>query len=224
MIIIQKKDRAILLRKKGYTYQEIIKRLKVAKSTLSGWVHSEIDVKEEKFIKKITAQKGLDKLIKINKYRSKIIQLKESKDQIKYSKNIIKLTKKELFWLGLGLYMAEGAKTDRWKSIFYNSDPVLNKIMIKFYREVCHAPENRIHIQLILHKNISEKKAINFWSKELSLPEKSFHRSSFVVSKTSKGKRPKNRLPFGTAQIVIGNKKVNNKVKGWILGINRFFT
>lgn len=223
-MVIQKKQKAILLRKKGYSYQEIIKKIKVAKSTLSDWVNQELDKNEAKIIKEITVKKGLQKIIQINKLRSIKIHQEEKRKQIIYSKKISKITTKELFWLSLGLYMAEGAKTDRWKSIFYNSDPVLNKIMIKFFRVICHAPEERIHIQLILHKNISENKAVKFWSKELSLPIKRFNKASFVLSKASKKLRPKNRLPYGTVQIVVGNKKINNKIKGWILGVNRLFT
>lgn len=222
-MVVQKKDRAIYLRKRGYTFQEIIRKVKIAKSTLSKWVNTELSNEEETAIKKLTSAKGLQKIIKINKLRSLRIINKERLDQFKYAKQIRRIKKKELFWIGLGLYMAEGAKTGRWKSAFYNSDPLLNKIMIKFYKEICRASEKRIHIQLILHEHISENKAKKYWNKTLAIPLKNFNKASFVKSKASKGIRPKNSLPFGTVQIAVGDKKVTNKIKGWILGINNSF-
>ena len=53
-MIVHKKEKAITLRKKGYTYQEIIKEVHVAKSTLSGWVKNEMNRNEETEIKKLT--------------------------------------------------------------------------------------------------------------------------------------------------------------------------
>ena len=223
-MIVHKKEKAITLRKKGYTYQEIIKEVHVAKSTLSGWVKNEMNRNEETEIKKLTAKKGLQKKIIFNKLGSKKIIEKELASQLQYSKKINKITKKELFWLGLGLYMAEGAKTGRWKSIFYNSDPILNKIMMKFYREICHVSNKKIHVQMLLHKNISENETKNYWSNILNLPAKNFNRASFVLSKTSKGKRPKLSLPYGTIQIAVGDKRVVNKIKGWSIGLSKLFS
>ncbi len=223
IVLNNKKTEAINLRKKGYTFQEIIKEIKVAKSTLSNWISQEISKLEENKIKKITQKKGLIKLIKINKSRSLKIIKKEKQIQEKYARQIKKIDSKALFWLGLGLYMAEGAKTGRWKPIFYNSDPSLNMIMTKYFIETCKTPKNKIHIQLVLHKGISENKAKNYWSGILQIPKKMFYNASYVESKTSKGKRPINTLPYGTVQIAVGKKEVFNKIKGWTLGINNLF-
>lgn len=223
VVLKDKKTEAISLRRKGYSIQEIFKKTKVAKSTLSNWIFQGISKSEEKKIKKITKKKGLIKLIKINKRRSLNIIKREKQIQERYARQIKKINSKALFWLGLGLYMAEGAKTGRWKPIFYNSDPVLNMIMTKYFIEICKTPKNRIHIQLVLHKGISENKAKNYWSRILQIPKKMFYHASYVESKASKGKRPINTLPYGTVQIAVGKKEVFNKIKGWTLGINNLF-
>jgi len=221
LVLKNKKLEAIYLRRKGYTYQEIIKKIKIAKSTLSNWVHQEISQSEQKEIKKTTVKKGLLKLIKINKNRSINVQKKEREIQKKYAEQIKEIDTAALFWLGLGLYMAEGAKTGRWKPVFYNSDPVLNKIMVDYFLKICIAPKNRIHIQLVLHKGISENKAKQYWSRILKIPARMFYKASFIESKSSKGKRPINTLPYGTIQIAVGNKEAFNKIKGWSLGVNK---
>ncbi len=214
-----KKLKAIILRKKGYTYKEITEKIHIAKSTLSDWVNEEIDKDEEKKIKQLTARKGHEKIVQINKLRSKKIQKIEKDVQLKYSRDIKKIDNNALFWLGMGLYMAEGAKTGRWKAVFYNSDPLLNKIMRYFFKKICNSPENRLHVQMILHPNITEEKAKDYWSKILSIRKDMFNKASFIISKASKGKRPKNSLPFGTVQLAVGNKEVLNKIRGWTLGI-----
>ncbi len=216
-----KRNRAIKLRRKGFTYKEIIKRLHIAKSTLSSWVNSDLSQEEEGEIKRLTAKRGQEKIIKINKQRSLRIKQKEKEQQTKYASQITSIDREKLFWLGMGLYLAEGAKTDRWKAIFYNSNPTLNKIMIRFFREICQVSNKRIHVQLVLHKNISEKKTKEYWSKLLDIPKSNFYRASYIKSRASKGRRPKNRLPHGTVQLSISGKETANKIKGWMLGIKK---
>ena len=215
--------KALELRRKAFTYREIIKHLHIAKSTLSYWVNTGLTKEEEEEIKKITAKKGRKKIIRINKERSFRIKQIEKRKQERYARQISVFDKEKLFWLGMGLYLAEGAKTDRWKAIFYNSNPSLNKIMIRFFRKICRVPNKRIHIQLVLHENVSERKTRKYWSKLLEIPESHFYRASFVKSRASKGKRPKNRLPYGTIQLSISGKETANKIKGWMLGIKREF-
>lgn len=215
--------KALELRRKAFTYKEIIGQLHIAKSTLSDWVNSGLTSEEEREIKKITAEKGKRKVIRINKERSLRIQKIEKKKQEQYAGQISKPDKEKLFWLGMGLYLAEGAKTDRWKATFYNSNPSLNKIMIRFFRQICKVQDKRIHIQLVLHENILESKARKYWSKLLEVPESHFYRASYVKSRSSKGRRPKNRLPNGTIQLSISGKETANKIRGWMIGIRRKF-
>ena len=88
-----------------------------------------------------------------------------------------------------------------------------------FFKKICNTPENKLHVQMVLHKNISEIKARNYWSEVLKIPENKFNKASYIISKASKGKRPINSLPYGTIQLAVGNKEVLNKIKGWTIGI-----
>ena len=223
-MVVQKRNisiqqKAILLRKSSYTYKEIIEKLKVPKSTLSGWINTYISPEEEKKIRIITAQKGREKIIRLNKARSLKIKQEEKRQYQKYANQIKKIDKEALFWLGLGLYLAEGSKTDRWVATFYNSDPALNRIMIDFFRKICKVENKRIHIQLVLHENIYEMQAQKYWSKILNIPISNFYKASYVKSIASKGRRPKNRLPYGTLQLSISGKINANKMHGWMKGI-----
>ena len=155
--------------------------------------------------------------------RSLKIRGEELLIQKMFAQNVPKIDAAALFWIGLALYWAEGAKTERWRAVFYNSDPSINKAIMRFFREICGISDEEVRIQLILHDNINTEDAISFWSKELSLPIVNFFKPSYVVSRASKRKRPRNRLPYGTVQISVKGKSIANKIKGWLLGISRKF-
>ena len=156
--------------------------------------------------------------------RSLKIKEQEIIDQQKFASSLPQFNRESLFWLGLGLYWAEGAKTERWRVVFYNSDPSINQAMMRFFREVCDISDDEIRIQLLLHSNIDENVAKLYWSHILDIPITSFYKASYVVSRASKGKRPKMRLPYGTVQISVSGKKIANKIRGWLMGANELFT
>ncbi len=163
------------------------------------------------------------KRIQALRNRSLKIKNEELQDQKKFASDVPKIDKKNLFWLGIGLYWAEGAKTERWRAVFYNSDPAINKAMMKFFREICQVPDNDIHIQLVLHEHIKEDIAKEYWARELSLSKENFYRASFAHSRASKNKRPSMRLPYGTIQISVKGKRIANKIKGLLLGVSQQF-
>lgn len=221
-ILEGKRLRALKLREKGFTYKEIIDSLGVAKSTLAGWVKDVFPPDIDEKIKKIAKEKHREKILAWAKFRSNQIKERERDEQEKYAKEIWKLSKKDLKLIGTSLYWAEGGKTSRWRFVFYNSDPNINQIMMRFLREVCVINDDKIKIQLVLHPNVKENEAKRYWSKILRLDlNKNFNKASYSLSSASKGKRPKNRLPYGTVQIDVPGKEICNKIKGWTLGLSR---
>jgi predicted transcriptional regulator len=220
----KKRILAVEMRKTGMTYNEIASTLGVAKSTLGGWVKNIFPPKIEAEIKKIAEQKYREKTIAWAKYRSRLINEKAKNEQIRYARQIKKLTNKDLFFLGLGLYWAEGAKTELYKYTFFNSDPFINKSILKFIYSFLGAKKEQIKIQMVLHLGIDEEMAKNYWSKTLSLNQKNFNRASYSLSAASKGRRPKNRLPYGTIQITVSGKKYANMIKGWLQGLENKFS
>lgn len=216
---VDKKIQAIRLRKQNKTYKEIIETLHIAKSTLSGWIRSEIPFEKEKVIRTITLAKGKQLVIRFNKLRGERIKNQEKQAQRKYSQQVYSFSQKALFWIGMGLYMAEGGKTERYQAKFYNSNPTLNIIMLKFFRQICHVPISKIRVQLVLHPKINEKAAKKYWSKILKISLTQFNRASYAITSASKHIRPSNRLPFGTVQLSASGKEYVNMIRGWALGI-----
>lgn len=222
IILEEKRQQALLLRSNGNTYSEIVNELGIAKSTLAGWVKDVYPPATERKIREIASKKYRDKINLWSRYRSSKLLQEAKSDQEKYAKDVRMLSRNDLFLVGTSLYWAEGGKTNRWSFTFYNSDPKINQIMMRFLREIYEIQDEKIRIQLILHANIEESLAKKYWAGVLKLDEKrNFNKATFSLSSASKGKRPKNRLPYGTVQIYVPGKEICNKIKGWMLGLSR---
>lgn len=216
------KNKAILLRKQGKSYNEIAKILDIAKSTLSLWLR---DIKmpieiEKKFWDK-TRKNWAENITKFNKERAKIAQEKAQQIQDSASKDIKKISKRELLLIGSALYWAEGYKKSRWAIVFSNSDPLMIQLMMRFFREIPKVKEEKFFATAQIHPNITSEKAVNYWSKITKIPKKQFRKTYTRLTPSSKRKRAFNTLPYGTLRVSISDVKMTNKMKGWISGLEK---
>lgn len=218
------KKKAIELRKNGLSYNEISKKLNIAKSTLSLWL-SDLPLSELIKQKNITKSKIIwaKNIVSFNKKRSLIYQRETNQILKNYALEIDTLTKKDLFYLGIGLFLAEGSKREKWSIRFANSDSLIIKIIFKFFREICNVKESDFRARIHLHPNITNKVTLKYWSDIAQIPKSQFWQPQTVVSKSSQGKRKINQLPYGTLHVTIMKADLVKKVRGWILGISEQF-
>jgi len=216
---IEKRIKAQSLRGKGLSYKEIQKFVDVPKSTLSGWC-------KDIFL----TEKQLNRLLE-NKLKgaargriigAKKLQAKKRK-QIKQllnegKKQIGKLTKRDRFITGVALYAAEGTKIDK-EAAFANSDPIMIKFMMSWFREFCLVPEHKFRGAIWLHDNLSDSKAKKFWSKITGIPLNQFHKTYLAKNKTSSLKIRKNKHQNGVFSIKFSDKKILRLIMGWIAGV-----
>jgi hypothetical protein len=92
------------------------------------------------------------------------------------------------------------------------------KLFLRFLREILLIPEEKISGELHLYENIDHAAAKNFWSDISQIPVNRFW-STNLVSKSSQGKRPINRLPYGTIAIRVSGRKLFHQVMGMIDGL-----
>lgn len=219
-LVGSKRNVAINLRKKGKSYNEICKLSGIPKSTLSSWLKnlplSKVVKKNKINLAKLIWSKNI---IKYNKQRSKLYQVKVKKILNKYSKEIPKINNQALFWIGLSLFWAEGGKREKWALKFVNSDAKMIQIMMKFFRKICKIPDEKIKLRIHLYPNMDEEKTKKYWSQIAKLPLKNFYSSQTQISKSSKNKRAPNRLPYGTLHMSICDANLVKKMKGWNLGL-----
>jgi len=219
------KASAIELRKQGFSYNEISAKLKIPKSTLSCWLSNiELSRKAKDRLSARVHEGSLAGLLKRNKNQT--ILAKQRADEIRRIAKIeaLKLLSNKLFLTGTSLYWAEGYKKgahgSKWKAVdFANSDPDLIRIMMKFFRKICKVEDSKIKIQLIAHKNVDIKKAIQLWSNLTKIPKSQFIKTCCAVSIYSKSKRNKNSLTHGTVHIRINDVKLFFRIIGWIDGL-----
>ena len=170
------KEKAELLRKKGYSYNQLSKKLKVPKSTLHEWIRgvqrpvkfSRLD--RIRWIKEIQPLGAQGNKRKREKIVNQIIQ--EAKKEV-YKLQINNQTKKAMLSL---LYWAEGTKV-RGVLQFANTDPKLILLFVKLLRSCYELDETKFRVRLHLHSYHEEKKVKTFWSKLVGIPTTQFQKT-----------------------------------------------
>ena len=222
--LIGTKSQAVSLRKLGQSYNEISKKLGVAKSTLSYWL-KDIPESLEAKTSNINRSKEIwsKNITDFNKKRSREYQQQTAKETEGYAKQVGELSKQDLFMLGIGLYLAEGSKREKFKVRFTNSDPEIIKIIMRFFLESCEVKESDIKARIHLHNPENYDNSLEFWSKLTSISKENFWQPQFVVSKSSQRKRPFNRLPNGILHLTISSSSLSKKIRGWSDGVREKF-
>lgn len=210
------KNRAIKLRNEGYSYTAISQKISVAKSTLSDWL-SDLNYTPN--------QETLDKIGKARiasnafKKRAKLSAILAAKNQAEI--DIGSITKRDLFMLGIGLYLGEGTKTHNNVRVI-NSNPKIIALAIKWFCEVCGLTMGNFKIRLHLYPDNNIEECQRFWSLQTKVPRNSFYKAHIDVRKDKKNFK-RRKLPFGTAHLSVrsnGKKEfgvvLSRKVNAWI--------
>ncbi len=226
----QDRSRALRLRLQGKSYSEIGKELGgISKSTLSLWLKNVIlsDVAKQRLAKR-EREKSIAALIKRNQAQTAWAIRRKSKIKNSARRQIELLSKKTLLLLGAALYWAEGYKRSKMANgreitnhpvVLTNADPKLLQAFIKFVIEVCDISREKIKLEVRIFQHLHEETVIQYWSRTLQLPRENFSTVRHCISRSSQGKRPFNRLPYGVVQIRINNTNLFHKIMGWIDGM-----
>lgn len=205
------RQKALELRKKGKSYSQIKKLLRLSKSTLSLWLRDYPLTKEQ-----IDLLRGKNPK-RIEKYRETMRLKREKRLQEIYEQEkikLLKLTKKELLIAGLFLYWGEGSKVTSSVSI-NNTDPKVVKFAFYWLTNSLGIPREKIRVYLHLYKDMDVNKEMEFWSKDLKLPldqfSKPYIKSSNRENLTHKG------FGHGTCGLAVHNSSLKEHI---IMGIN----
>lgn len=167
---MNKKTKAIELRKKGMSYGQIQKQIKVAKSTLSLWCKDVSLSKEQRvLLMSRTGQvKGVLAIQKIYWTRRK-----EAFDRgvVLYRQN----NKDTVFVAGIMLYWAEGKK--KGSVTISNSDPSLIHFMVNWFVKYFKIARDELVVHLHIHAGQDEKKMKQYWSTLTKIPIENFQKS-----------------------------------------------
>ena len=223
------RDKAFQLRILGYSYNEIRAKLGTPKSTLRTWFADIVLSDKANNRLKTRIREGSYKgLLKRSKMQTHLARQRAAKFREEGEKRISKLSSDDLLIIGTTLYWAEGYKRLQRRFgreltahaiSFLNSDPEAIRIFVKFLTDILQVPAQKIRLCMRLYPHINETEAKRYWLKITDLSADCFRKSTFLVTGASKGKRPFNRLPYGTMQVYVNDTNKFHYLLGLINGL-----
>jgi len=207
------KEKARALRKRGKSINQIVKEAGLTKSSVSLWVR---DIVLTKAQKNKLSERGRS-VESIEKRRLVRLSNEQAKRQVvidKAKKDFNFISLEQLKLVGIILYLGEGGKTERGVARLSNSDPVVIKIMMRFFREICEVPEEKFRGNVHTFAHADVEKTEKYWSKITGIPRSQFHKTYIKPSSASLQKRY--TLPFGTFSINVCDTKLFLTIMGWI--------
>ena len=220
---LSEKQKAILLRKQGKVYSEILKEIPVAKSTLSLWLR-EVGLAKRQLQrvtkKRIAAQmKGA---------RARRIQRLSSTEKImsQAKKEVGSLTRREFWLIGVVLYWGEGSKEKEYNPgngvTFMNSDPEMISLFLRWLSEFCDIKKSEISFRLHIHDNNAYRIEVvrRFWAKTTGFPRSSFQKIQYKKHKVLTKRRNIGDLYYGCLQVKVkASSTLLRRIRGWTEGI-----
>ncbi len=204
---VMDKNKAIQLRKKGMSYSQIKAKLSVSKSTLSGWLYNM--PLSEKRIRELGAFSPTRIERCRNTKRRKKIARQDSVFE-KVSKDIGKLSKRELFLAGLFLYWGEGGKTKYYTTILTNTNPCMVKFFLKWL-ENFGVDKKKLKVSLHLYSDMDISKQMKYWSKLLDISISQFRKPYIKKSKFT-DITYRNGFGQGTCSLIYDNRDLSEYV------------
>ena len=217
---VREKEESVRLRKQGYSYNDILKKVPVARSSISLWLKDLPLTKKEKRCLKRRRDKN------ISHGRIKAAAAHRT-NRLEREKVIFKKAQKEfgqyigspLFQVGIGLYWAEGARRNTFFA-FSNSDYRMINIMLIWIQKYLGVDKSAINARLYIHKTYAHENCELFWEKHTGIPMQNFRKTIYKPDSKLVKKRPNYK---GVLRIAITTVEPLKKVKMWIQMLSRHY-
>ena len=208
------KNKAVLLRKQGRSYNEICDELGMSKSTLSNWFKG-MDFSEDirKNLVEESKRTSADRLKILNKVRGDSLRVTYEIAEAEALKEMEKYKYDPLFIAGVSLYWGEGDKLSRNQVRLTNTDPKMIEIFLMFLTSVCEVPQEKIKLALFIYHNLDEATCKAYWGSITGLTV--FHKTQVLPSR-----HKTKRLPYGVCTVVVSNTCLKKKMNLWIDRLN----
>ncbi|MBU4350992.1 hypothetical protein L6250_01795 [Candidatus Parcubacteria bacterium] len=217
----KEKEKAIALRKRGYSYSEILKEVPVYKSTLSIWLRSVGLAKKQK--QRLT-EKRLKAALRgsLSRKTKRLVVTEEIKKQAR--KEIGNISDRELWLVGIALYWGEGSKQKEnnpsQPARFTNSDPLMIKLYLKWLQKICKIARKDILFEIYLHETTDIESSKKYWSKVLGFSLNQFQKIRIKKNKIRTKRKNIGSNYYGLIRVEIRKStNFNRKINGWIEGI-----
>lgn len=207
------KQKALILRKSGKSYNQIAEELSLSKSTISEWLKNEAwSNKIKTSLSKKVIQISRERILKLNAGRRDKLLQSYACARIEAQDEFRKLRRNPLFLIGVSIYWGEGYKGEKNGAIKVgNTDPKMLLVFVDFLQKICKVPKSRIKAWMLLYPDNSIEESLNFWSKQINIEKQNFYKSTVI-----EGRHKSRRLPHGVCTVGITNKYIKTKLLEWI--------
>lgn len=218
---LAERNKAIELRKQGFSYREILGEVSVAKSTLALWLQSvDLSKKQKQRLteKKLAgARRGSAK-----RHQTRLQELERIRNEAR--KEISDLTTKERWLAGILLYWAEGSKEKEYGTTtsikFSNSDPLMLVLFRKWLKEFHFVSNEQIKYELYIHEKSDLESAKRYWALKLDILPKEI-RVYFKPNNVKPKRKNIGKEYHGLIRIYVpGTSNLVRKISGWAEGIS----
>lgn len=207
-----RKVEALELRKQNYSLADIAGKLSISKSTASIWLKDYPLSKEILVLKKRKNGQRLGNFQRENRKKRCETALSEAK------KEIGSITKRDLFMLGIALYIGEGTK---WQNLvrIVNSDPKVVKLVVRWLQEICGVNKDNVFLRIHGYPDTDFTEAKKYWARVAGVDPAHFQ--SYVVDKRVNKSKKRGLLPYGTVHVnVVGDRRgevnLGLKIRKWM--------
>ena len=205
MKTVERKRARRLRREEGLPINEIARRLRVAKSSVSLWVRDiELTPEQQQALRAMNPAYNKQ----LNGSRANAARYLALRKQAQESGRARVRRGERLHLAGCMLFWAEGSR-NRNTVRFTNSDPEMVRLFVTFLRQCFEVPDEQIRIACNLFADHLPRQweIEQHWLDVTDLPRTSLFKSIVnVYSKHSKKKR-QNKLPYGTCRVTVSRTK-----------------
>ncbi len=188
--LVQEKRQAIVLRKKGLSYREILEVVPVAKSSLSLWLKDLPLTQKEKESLKNRKDSNISRGRIKSGAANRENRLVRERIYFEEAKTLFLRYKDEPFFhVGVALYWAEGAKRNN-QYLFVNSDSEMMLVMVMWLEKYHGYSRRELRYRLYIHKPYAHERLEQFWMKELGVTEAQFAKTIYKPTNLGVKKRP----------------------------------
>ena len=174
------------LRKKGLSLKEIADTLKISKNSASNWcknitlTEKQLNRLQEKIISGSYAGRLKGALFQKEK------RLRQKERFIKKAQEIGTISKRDLYMIGLGLYLGEGSKGREF--YFTNSNPQIIAITLQWLEKNFKITKDRLILRIYINEMHRHRESIvkNFWAHLSGIPDHIFMKTVFIKTKNKK--------------------------------------
>jgi hypothetical protein len=198
---LDRQERARELRAQAWTLAEIAAELGCAKSSASLWTREvEFTPKPRNRGNGITEPHPM--------HLAKLAEIDECRRWA--AEALGRLSDRDLFVAGIGLYAGDGAKTGN-EVRFANSNPELVRLFCRWLRTFFEVDESRLRVTLYLHDGLDLDAANEVWSDVTAIPISQFYKPWRAVPDAT---IRHNKHEFGCAHVRYGSRRTLRMING----------